>query len=278
MARIVNVGQSDAWNGYEGGHWADHDTRFNAVNSGYNEAVLTGARIGAGGRVLDIGCGTGQLTRLAARRGRAAAGLDLSEPMLAKARDRAAEEGVANVRFERGDAQVHPFEEGAFDAVVSRFGVMFFADPVAAFGNIRRALAPGGRLAFVCMTDLEGTDLGTVFGAMAPYLPPPAEADAKDAGPTSLAEPDRVRAILTEAGYLDLAITEVEADQLWGLDTADAAAFMAAWGPVKYHLGRVDAPTADKARAALAEALLPMERDGAVRLRSTAWLVTGAVT
>ncbi|MGW5742442.1 class I SAM-dependent methyltransferase [Amycolatopsis sp. NPDC003861] len=269
MTGIVNTAQAEAWNGYEGEHWAAHADRYDAVNSGFNGYLLD--RVRAEDRVLDIGCGNGQLTRLAAARARSAIGVDLSGPMLATARARAAE--VPNVTFEQGDVQVHPFAEGGFDLAVSRFGVMFFADPVAAFGNVRRALAPGGRLAFLCMTALSGTDLGRVFGALSAYLPQPTGPDGS--GPTSFADPDRTRAVLTGAGFEDVVCTRVEADQVWGRDVPDAARFIADWGPVRHHLGLVDSARAAAATEALAVALEPFAGPGAVRLRGTAWLVAG---
>jgi SAM-dependent methyltransferase len=180
---------------------------------------------------------------------------------------------VPNVTFEQGDVQVHPFPEGAFDLAVSRFGVMFFADPVAAFANVRRALSPGGRLAFLCLTALSGTDLGRVFGALAAYLPQPTGPDGS--GPTSFADPDRTRAVLAEAGFEDVECTRVEAGQVWGRDVPDAARFIAGWGPVRHHLGLVDDATAAKAAKALTAALEPFAEPDAVRLRGTAWLVTG---
>jgi SAM-dependent methyltransferase len=269
MTGIVNTAQAEAWNGYEGEHWASHADRYDAVNNGFDRYVLD--RVGADDRVLDIGCGNGRLTRLAAERARSATGVDLSGPMLATARAGAAE--VPNVTFEQGDVQVHPFAEGGFDLAVSRFGVMFFADPVAAFANVRRALSPGGRLAFLCMTALSGTDLGKVFGAMAEYLPQPTGPDGS--GPTSFADPDRTTAVLTEAGFEDVVCTRVEADQIWGRDVPDAARFIAGWGPVRHHLGMVDDGTAAKAKEALTAALEPFARPDAVRLRGSAWLVTG---
>ncbi|WIV58521.1 class I SAM-dependent methyltransferase [Amycolatopsis nalaikhensis] len=268
MTDVVNTAQAEAWNGYEGEHWASHADRYDAVNSGFNGYVLD--RVRADDRVLDIGCGNGQLTRLAGERGRAATGVDLSGPMLATARARAAD--LPDVRFEQADAQVHPFPDGEYDLAVSRFGVMFFADPVAAFANIRRALRPGGRLAFLCMTALAGTDLGAVFGALAAYLPQPTGPDGS--GPTSFADPDRTKAVLGEAGFEDVECTRVEADQVWGRDVPDAARFIGDWGPVRHHLGMVDEATAARAREALTEALRPFAGPDAVRLRGTAWLVT----
>ncbi|UVS80675.1 class I SAM-dependent methyltransferase [Actinokineospora sp. UTMC 2448] len=265
MPEVVNTAQAAAWNGYEGRHWAEHADRYDAVNSGFNHYLLD--RVGEGDRVLDLGCGNGQLTRLAAGKAAHTVGIDLSEPMLARAR-----EGATDVRFIQGDVQVHPFETGAFDLALSRFGVMFYADPVAAFANVRRALAPGGRLAFLCMTALAGTDLGAVLGALVPHLPFPTGADG--AGPTSLADPERVHAVLGAAGFVDIACEHVEADQVWGADVADAAAFMGAWGPVKHHMDQVTPDAAARARVALAEALTRHATSEGVRMRGTAWLVT----
>jgi SAM-dependent methyltransferase len=263
VTSIVNTAQAHAWNGYEGEHWAAHDDRYDAVNSGFNPVLLD--MVGADDRVLDVGCGNGQLTRLAARRARHVSGIDLSGPMLARARSRA--QGVSTVNFEQGDAQVHPFQEGAFDLVLSRFGVMFFADPVAAFANIGRALRPAGRLAFLCMTDLEGTDMGAVFGALVPSAP-------RFQGPLSFADPAHTRSVLAAAGFEDVTCERVEADQVWGRDVADAAAFISAWGPVKHHLDQVDADETGRALDALTVALRPFAEPDAVRLRGTAWLVT----
>ncbi|BDU00783.1 MULTISPECIES: class I SAM-dependent methyltransferase [Nocardia] len=276
MTEIVNIAQAQAWNGYEGAHWAEHDGRYDAVNSGFNEPLLAAADIRDGDRVLDIGCGNGQLTRLAAARAGSgsATGLDLSGPMLARARDRARAEGIANVSFRQGDAQVHPFPAAAFDVVMSRFGIMFFADPIAAFTNIARALRPGGRLAFVAMTALGGTDLGTVFGALATHFPYAGPEDGH--GPTSFSDPGRVREVLSAAGFDDIGCARVEADGIWGRDIADAAEFLLGWGPIRHQLSLVDPTVEADARRTLREALRPFDRPDGVRLRGTAWLVTAS--
>lgn len=274
MTHIVNSGQAQAWNGYEGEHWAAHYDRYDAVNGGFNEALLDAGEIDEHARVLDLGCGNGQLTLAAARRARfgEATGVDLSDPMLARARGRAKAENVPNAAFERGDVQVHPFPESSFDVALSRFGVMFFADPVAAFANVARALRPGGRLAFVCMTALSGTDLGTVLDAMQPHVPRPTGPDGT--GPTSFADPARTRSVLSDAGFRDIACTRVEADQVWGRDIADAVEFISAWGPVKHHLEQAAPGDAALASNALRAALRRFDEPGGVRLRGTAWLVT----
>src|SRR4051794_29860526 len=117
MQTIPNARQAEAWNGPEGTHWADNADRYDAMAQGINEPLLAAAGIGERDTVLDVGCGTGHLTRLAARRADRGQvlGVDISAPMLARARTSAAEEGLENVTFEQGDAQVHPFPTGAFD-------------------------------------------------------------------------------------------------------------------------------------------------------------------
>ncbi|ASW55427.1 class I SAM-dependent methyltransferase [Plantactinospora sp. KBS50] len=276
MEATVNVDQARAWNGYEGEHWALHADRYDAVNSGVNRFLLEAAAPGERDRVLDVGCGTGQLTRLAAAAAPHghAVGVDLSAPMLAVARSRAAADGLANVTFERGDAQVHPFPPGGFDAALSRFGIMFFADPVAAFGNIHTALRPGGRLAFACLTDLDGTDLGTLFAAMAPHLPRPT--GPAGSGPTSFADPERIAAVLGAAGFHDVTCTHVETTQVWGRDVPDAAEFISGWGPVRHHMTLAGPAAAEHARAGLTAALADFAGPDGVRLCGTAWLVAAA--
>ncbi|XVQ13770.1 class I SAM-dependent methyltransferase [Spirillospora sp. CA-255316] len=277
MTEIVNVDQAAAWNGYEGEHWAAHHDRYDTLNGAFNDRLLEAAAIGERDRVLDIGCGNGQVTRLAARRARLgrATGVDLSGPMLARARACAEEEGMPNVTFERGDAQVHPFGAGAYDVAISRFGIMFFADPVAAFGNVHRALAGDGRLAFLCMDDLADTALGTVLSALTPFLPKPEPVTGPArTGPTSLADPDHVDAVLTAAGFRDVTATHVEATQTWGRDAADAAAFLGGWGPVHHHLGPAGPETAERAREALTQAFKPFAGPDGVQVPGTAWLIT----
>jgi len=268
---IVNAHQAEAWNGYEGTHWADHHDRYDATNGGFNHFLLQFA--GEGDRVLDVGCGSGQVTRLAARRARHATGVDLSAPMLAKARALAAGEGITTIDFQQGDAQVHPFPAGSYDLAVSRFGIMFFADPVAAFANIGRALRPGGRVAFLSLRDLADHALGLVFASVAEHLPPPPPSP-DGTSPASLSDPGHAREVFTAAGFTQVAAEAVEAEQVLGTDAEDAAAFLAAWGPIRFLLAHAEPAAAARARAALVPALAAYERDGAVRLPAAARLIT----
>lgn len=277
MPDVVNTEQAQAWNGPEGSHWARNQDRWNAVNEGFDEPLLDAAGITASHRVLDLGCGSGQTTRLAARRapGGHALGLDLSGPMLAEARARAAVEGIANVSFAQGDTQVYPFEEGVFDAAVSRYGVMFFADPVAAFGNVGRALRPGGRLVFVCPADAALNGWVTAMASLRDVLPVGDFGRPGLPGMFSLAAPDRVRAVLTAAGYTGIGVDRVQAYGTWGQGAEDAAAFLLDTGPGRHLMERADPATRARARRALTDHLRPQETaDGTVRLISTSWLVS----
>ncbi|MFU8853407.1 class I SAM-dependent methyltransferase [Micromonospora sp. SL1-18] len=274
METRANGNQEQAWNGSEGRHWATHHARYDAINSGFNELLL--ATVRPGDRVLDLGCGNGQLTRLAARRSGTghAVGVDLSAPMLDRARASAAEEGVGNVEFVRGDAQVHPFPPGGFDVALSRFGVMFFGDPVAAFANVGRALSPGGRLAFVSLDDVRRGDLGAVLASLAVHLPPTVTDGTAVGEPLSFADPAVVRGVLADAGFVDVACVARQAAGTWGRDAADAGAFLAGWAPIQHQLDPLDPAVTEGVRAALVEAMRPYEGPDGVRLRGAAWLVT----
>jgi ubiquinone/menaquinone biosynthesis C-methylase UbiE len=140
----TNAGQLRAWDGDEGGYWADNAEYFDRSVAVYHERLMTTAAVGERDRVLDVGCGTGQTTRDAARAASAgsALGIDLSSRMLDLARRRATEEGLTNASFAQADAQIHPFEPGGYDVAISRTAAMFFGDHVAAFTNIGRALRP----------------------------------------------------------------------------------------------------------------------------------------
>ncbi len=276
MQHIVNVDQAQAWNGHEGRHWAQNRDRWDAVNAGFNEPLLAAAAIGPCDRVVDIGCGAGATTRLAARRavGGRALGLDLSAPMLARAREAARREDIGNVQFVQGDAQVHGFEPGRFDVVISRFGVMFFADPVAAFANIGRALRPGGRLAFLCAAGAERNEWLQVLATLRDVLPMTGFGAPGSPGMFSLADPDRTRDVLSAAGFEQVDAVPVEAFGTWGQDADDVAAFLLDSGPGRHLLSQVTEEVADRARRVLTDALRTREGHDGLRMGNAAWLVT----
>jgi SAM-dependent methyltransferase len=204
-ARAGNAGQIDYWNATAGQTWAAFQSQLDRQLEPLGVAAMRVLAPMPGARILDIGCGCGHTSfALAARVGPSGAvlGVDISAPMLAVARQRVPASDSAAPGFRLADAQAEDLGEAAFDAAFSRFGVMFFSDPVAAFANIRRALKPGGRLAFVCWRPLPANPwMHVPLDAARPALPPLPPPEPNAPGPFAFADPDRVRAILTAAGF-----------------------------------------------------------------------------
>lgn len=181
---------------------------------------------------------------------------------------------MRNASFVQGDAQAHPFEAGAFDAAISRYGVTFFTDPVAAFANTRRALRPGGRLAFICAAEAEANEWLQALASLNGILPLGGFGAPGGPGMFSLTDPDHTLALLASAGFANARAERVEAAGNWGKDADDAAAFLLDSGPGRHLLSQVSPDTQEQARRALIDGLLPYEKAGAVWLRSSSWLVT----
>lgn len=278
MRTIANVDMARAWDGEEGERWTAQADRYEAAGRRHDGRLSGAGFVAAGDAVLDVGCGTGRSTRDAAR---AAApgpvlGVDLSSQMLEEARRRAAAEGLANVSFEQADVQVHPFADGAFDVAISSFGAMFFADPVAAFANIRRALRPGGRLAVLAWRDLGRNQWVTAIRdalALGRALPePPADAP----GPFGLAREAHVRTVLAAAGFGAVELESVDEPVWLGADAGDAWGFVRTMGIVKGLTSDLEPADRERAFASVRAALAAAEGPEGVEFESSAWLVTAA--
>jgi SAM-dependent methyltransferase len=267
-----NAAQLGAWDGAQGAHWAAQADRFDRAVARYDEPFLAAAGLRPGDRVLDVGCGTGRTTRDAARITGSAVGVDLSSAMLDVARRRAAEEGLTGVRFEQADAQVAAFPPAGFDVAISRTGAMFFADPVAALANVGRALVPGGRLVLLVWQALEANEWMTeILGALAAGRPLPAPPpDAP--GPFSLADPGRIRAVLTAAGLRQVEVEGLAEPEWFGTDADDAVAFVL--GLAGWLLDGLGPAARDGAVADLRRRMEAHAGPGGVELGSAAWLVT----
>jgi ubiquinone/menaquinone biosynthesis C-methylase UbiE len=277
MTCSPNQEMTQYWNDVGGPRWVRFERELEAQLEDFGREVLAAARLDAGQQVLDVGCGWGTLTFEAARAvgpTGSALGVDLSLPMIERARELSAQRSLPNARFERGDAQVHAFAAGAFDRVVSRFGVMFFEEPAVAFGNLFRALRAGGRLAFVCWqpparNDWAALPLSVVRRHVTLETPPP---DAP--GPFSMADPERVRRLLEEAGYSEVCIDPLEGELAvgGGLSPREAAHLLTELGPAAGALREADPAL----RAQVAEELRELLAGGdPVKLSYAAWLVTG---
>ncbi|MGI9170722.1 MAG: class I SAM-dependent methyltransferase [Caulobacteraceae bacterium] len=216
MTAAANADQIDYWNAAAGETWAALTDRLDRAIEPLGRAAMEALAPAPGERALDIGCGCGQTTfDLAGRVGGKGAvlGVDVSAPLLRIARDRAARAGLGQATFRQMDAQTHAFEPRGFDAGFSRFGVMFFENPTAAFANLRAALTDGGRLAFICWRGPAENPMMTLpLVAAVPCLPePPSAPDPLAPGPFAFADPDRVRDILEGAGFADVAIAPHDA-------------------------------------------------------------------
>jgi SAM-dependent methyltransferase len=276
MATIANTDMAAAWDGDEGAHWAANADRYEHVARRIWQRFLDAVPIPQDAAVLDIGCGTGRSTRAAARSAvdGSALGIDLSGKMLAEARARAEREGLSNARFEQADAQVHPFPAGEFDLAISSFGAMFFADPVAAFANIGQGLRPGGQLALLAWRDVGSNEWITAVRdalALGRELPsPPLNAP----GPFALADPEHVRRVLGEAGFVDVQLDPVDASMEFGTSAADAFGFIGTMGVTRGLTQDLDAEARQRALAALHAVLVAHETSEGVLFDAAAWLIT----
>jgi len=205
MDNAANAAQQEYWNKIAGPRWIGIagfvERRVQAVN----DLLLTWSTVAPGERVLEIGCGTGAATvpfaEAVGERGHVV-GVDISEPMLAGARRRIDESGVRNVTLLQADAQTYSFEPNSCDLITSRFGVMFFADPVAAFSNLLPAARPGGRLCFACWAPLADNRHWLIpYEVALRHLGPPAPKSPREPGPLAFSEPDYVRSFLGKAGF-----------------------------------------------------------------------------
>jgi len=269
-----NAEQVERWNGDGAQKWIANRERHRAAHQRLIPHLFAGAAISPGDRVLDVGCGCGETTITAATAapGGSALGLDLSAPMLEVARQLAAEAGAANARFEQGDAQVYPLGPDRYDVVISKFGVMFFDDPAAAFANIAAGVRPGGRLAFLCWQDDDHNEMFGLplkaFLAWTTQLPDP--------GRDSLFEdPRRVTELLNGAGWTDVR-TEAVNEQAWlGTDVADVMRYVRRIRMVENLIADLaDDELAERALASAAEQYAARLRPDGVWIGAGVWLVT----
>jgi ubiquinone/menaquinone biosynthesis C-methylase UbiE len=276
MIEVANPEQYEAWNGESGRRWVQSADRRDQVLAPIAEALLTAAEPMPGETVLDVGCGCGATTLHAAGavgdRGRAT-GIDLSEPMLAVARDRADRARLTNVAFVQGDVQTGGLELHETNLVISRFGTMFFSEPTTAFANVRHVLAGDGRLCIATWQPLEANDWLTVPGAaLLPYAELPEQEPAAP-GMFAQADPETVRTTLAAAGFHRVDLEPVTVSLPLGPTVDDALEHLADSGPGRAVLDAIpdeQRPAAlDDVRAALAE----HATETGVRLHAAIWIV-----
>lgn len=275
----LNKDQSDYWNGEVGQRWATHHRALDTAFAPFTEVLFDRAALTPGARVLDIGCGAGDTALIAARqvgRDGHVTAADLSEPLLAVGRERAAREapGAAAIEWLRADAQDHAFGP-RFDYALSRFGVMFFEDSIAAFANIRRSLTPGGRLTFLCWRSMAENDWVMVpRAAVLPLLPEVEPPHPGAPGPFRFAEPDTALPILEAAGFRAIDCEPLNRAMCLG-DTPEAAAsFATTRGPIARLLRECDGAVQESALKTITGLFADQFGGGPVSLGAACWLVS----
>ncbi len=277
---VTNAQQIEYWNAVSGPKWVALTDLIDAQIAPIGRDVIDAAAPRSGERVLDVGCGCGQTTLELARLVGASgvvSGVDISQPMLAEAQRRAAGAPGARIAFEVGDAQTKKFEEGAFDLIFSRFGVMFFEDPRAAFVNLHRALRPGGRLAFACWQELARNPWMFIpAAAAAKHISMPAPAHPHAPGPFAFADAERVRGIITAAGFERVSIEPILRTMVigGGLELDRILDFLVQMGPAGAALRDASAELTSAVRASIREAVTPYYDGTGLRMDAAAWQVT----
>lgn len=277
-ARELHVREREYWNGDAGRRWTRNQGRVDAVLAPIAHAAIDRARIEQGWKVVDVGCGCGITSVEIGRRvggDGAVLGLDISAPML----DRARECLPADLRvdFVLGDAATHRFAHGAYDLLFSRFGVMFFGDPTAAFANLRTALRPGGRLVFACWRNpKENPWMMVPLQAAYEHVPPLPKPEPEDPGAFSFADEQRVRRILGNAGFAGVAIEpyDLHLDLADGGGVEAAVSFAIEIGATNRAVQDQPAPVVDAVTTSIRHALTPWARDATVELPAAVWLVS----
>ncbi|MBV9532653.1 MAG: methyltransferase domain-containing protein [Bradyrhizobium sp.] len=273
-----NADQITYWNGPGGQHWTERQPSQDILLAPISEILIARAGAKAGDRVLDVGCGCGSTTIALANQvapNGFVLGIDISAPMLARARQ-LVPEGLP-LEFVLADATVYPFDPQGFDVLVSRFGVMFFAEPALSFANLRRALRPAGGVAFVCWREPKHNPwIMTPLQAAYKHVPNLPQLGPEDPGPFSFASEERVQRILADAGFSGVAIEphDLALDLAIGRGLEAAVQGAMEIGPASRALEGHPPEVRGAARQAIRQALAPFARGQTVPLRASIWIVT----
>ena len=274
-----NERQSEAWNGGESVHYVDHADRYDRQLAPFTEALLEQVGLRPHRSLLDVGCGCGALTLAAARVADFAVGVDISAPLTEVAAERARTAKMDNVDFLVADAQTYAFAPDRFDILISQFGLMFFDDPMGAFSNLRRSLAPGGRLAFVCWQGLPANEWLTVIAdVVAKRVEIPGFGGlVRGPGMFALMDQDETTALLDSAGFNEVTMESLAPTILiGGGGTVDQSMeFLLGMGMARGLLGLAGAEAHDEVVEAVRSSFTKRYEPGVgVPFGAGAWMVT----
>ncbi|QWP79126.1 methyltransferase domain-containing protein [Lysobacter sp. K5869] len=277
-----NAEQIDYWNGPVGQRWLTYNDWLDERTAAYGRAAFEAAAPQPGEAVLDIGCGAGatsfELARAVGASG-AVTGVDISAPLLGRARERAAAQGLA-VEFREADASRPGFAPQSFDLLFSRFGVMFFDDPTAAFAELRKTLKPGGRLAFACWQGPELNDWYERPLAAIAHILERTPVDTRQPGPFAFSDPDHIREVLTDAGFAGVELKPFATPFYLGRGATreamadDAMEQVFRVGPIARLLEPQSEEINARARAAIRASLLELAGDDRLEVGGAVWVVT----
>ncbi len=280
MTDQPNAGMAEFWNGNGGKNWVSQEARLEASLKPFGQRAIAAGAITGGQQILDIGFGCGDTSiELAEKVGPQGQvhGVDISVAMVDAAENKAAKKGIANVSFECADAQTKAFTANSYDLIFSRFGVMFFDDPIAAFKNIYTALKPGGRLAFMCWAPRDQNAwVGLPLQVVAKHLDLPAPPAIDTPGPFSLSEEPRVSGILGAAGFANIAVETFQTPFVLGDGVDEALSFLMQLSPSGGAINNAEADDQIRGRIAvdMAELLKSYESEKGVSMNAAALLVT----
>lgn len=275
-----NADQIAYWNGPGGRHWTDRQQLQDVVLAPVSKILIERATVKAGEAIIDVGCGCGatsfDLLKQVGATGRVT-GIDISEPMLGRARELAP--ANAPVEFVLADATVYPFAPESADMLFSRFGVMFFAQPTDSFANMRKALRPGGRLAFACWrTPRDNPWMMLGLQEAYKFVPKLPEVKPDDPGPFSFASEERVRGILGGAGFSDVKMerADLSLDIATGRGLEAALETVLAIGPASRALDNQPTDKIEAATQAIRTMLAAHQKGDTIPLGGSIWIVTAA--
>ena len=274
----LNAKQIEFWNGPAGDSWTEFMDSQDQMLGPLGEAAMATADISSGHHVIDIGCGCGTTTLELARRVGPSGhvlGVDVSTPMLDVARQRATEVENRSIDLQNSDASTHEFAPQSFDRIYSRFGVMFFADSAAAFTNLRTALKPGGRLAFVCWRPLDLNPwMANTIAIATQYLERQEPPGPDDPGSFAFRDPDRVTGILSGAGFSGIEITPNDQALDFEPDIDGTVSKLIQLGPMSQPIAQSPKNIQEKIRTDLAASIQPYLTADGVKIDSTTWIVS----
>ena len=276
--KIINQEQKEFWNEKKGDIWVSLEHNIDKMLGPLGDQAIKILKPKVGEKILDIGCGTGStsqtLSNLVGESG-LVTGIDISKPILNFAIKKKESKKIKNINFIQADAQNHQFSNSNYNAIFSRFGVMFFEDPIAAFKNIKKSLVRNGRLTFVCWSNREENDwINLSSNVASQFLELPPKANPKDPGPFAFEDYFYIKEILIKAGWSNIKIKAYKKKIIIG-DTLDSAAdFLSRMGPMSVPFENANEQTKEKVVSALKECYSKYFTPKGVEFHFSSWIVS----